>query len=600
MASAMRVEVEGEDITQEEVSEKFGWRVAGEKKTQEQESKLSLTPLNGGPAAAGHRRPQRKNFKSKLLKAARMPELPRQDIKIVMRPRGGPNLGEVSRFEIRRAIIAAANVSGEEVTQDVICPNKQQNIVVTSTPNRENADRYSAVRNLTISGTAHDVSAYETAPHGTVKGVIRGVPMTDTIQEINDYIVQDYNPTALQANRIGKTTTVVIAFDGDKVPNYIRYGNLLVECSLYRKQIDMCYLCGHLGHRMDVCPNPEDKICRGSGMKNPEESHVCTNPKCSLCGGNHLTADKECKARFKTPYVVRKRRWERQQREEVQQQQQQQPRGPAWQAPDGRRSRSQTRRGRSKSDTSSPAAAGARRRESRSRSKSKTRRSNGAEKQVGWAAGSPFSLDNSNFPPLRSSHPSKDNECRHCLELKQMIERQNNQIKSQNDQNQAMMERIETLSRTTKSDNDVSVLKRKVPKRDTTSAAPAATKPTTPPALTQSVTKAPPTETAAVAMEEETVEAAVPPTMESVMSMLTEISCHVSQMSAQVNSLTVRMDNVEAKCSQLSVRVMTLDAKNKHLTVAKMKSPRLNLRVMPRKVGSVRNSSAQKVQNDED
>ncbi|KAK8771058.1 hypothetical protein V5799_025700 [Amblyomma americanum] len=526
-----------------------------------------------------------------------MPELPRQDIKIVMRPRGGLNLGEVSRFEISRAIIAAANVSGEEVTQDVICPNKQQNIVVISTPNRENADRNSAVRNLTISGTAHDVSAYETAPHGTVKGVIRGVPMTDTIQEINDYIFQDYNPTALQANRIGKTTTVVIAFDGDKVPNYIRYGNLLVECSLYRKQIDMCYLCGRLGHRMNVCPNPEDKIWRGCGMKNPEESHVCTNPKCSLCGGNHLTADKECKARFKTPYVVRKRRWERQQREEVQQQQ---PRGPAWQALDGRHSRSQTRRGRSKSDTKSPSAAGARRRESRSRSKSKTRRSNGAEKQVGWAAASPVALDNSNFPPLRSSHPSKDNECRHCLELKQMIERQNNQIKSQNDQIQAMMERIETLSRTTNSDNDVSVLKRKVPKRDTTSAAPAATKPTTPPALMQSVTKAPPTEMAAVAMEEEKVEAAVPPTMESVMSMLTQISSQVSQMSAQVNSLTVRMDNVEAKCSQLSIRVMTLDAKNKHLTVAKMKSPRLNLRVRPRKVGSVRNSTAQKVQNDED
>ncbi|KAK8777454.1 hypothetical protein V5799_029202 [Amblyomma americanum] len=473
MTSAMRVEVEGEDITPEEVSEKFGWRVAGEK-TQEQESKLSLTPLNGGPAAAGHRRPQRINFKSKLLKAARMPELPRQDIKIVMRPRGGLNLGEVSRFEISRAIIAAANESGEEVTQDVICPNKQQNIVVISTPNRENADRYSAVRNLSISGTAHDVSAYETAPHGTVKGVIRGVPMTDTIQEINDYIVQDYNPTALQANRIGKTTTVVIALDGDKVPNYIQYGNLLVECSLYRKQIDMCYLCGRLGHRMDVCPNPEDKICRGCGMKNPEESHVCTNPKCSLCGA-----------------------------------------------------------------TTSP----------RTRS---------------------------------------------------MIERQNNQIKSQNDQIQAMMERIETLSRTTNSDNDVSVLKRKVPKRDTTSAAPAATKPTTPPALTQSVTNAPPTETAAVAMEEEKVEAAVPPTMESVMSMLTQISSQVSQMSAQVNSLTVRMDNVEAKCSQLSVRVMTSDAKNKHLTVAKMKSPRLNLRVRPRKVGSVRNSTAQKVQNDED
>lgn len=268
----------------EEVSEKLGWRVAGEKKMQGQESKLRQTPVNGGPAAAEHRRPPRKNFKSKLLKAARMPVLPRQDIKIVMRPRGGLNVGEVSRFEISRAIVAAANVSGEKVNQDVICPNKQQNIVVVSTPKRENADRYSAVKSLTINGMAHEVSAYETAPNGTVKGVIKGVPLTDTIQEINDYIVQEYNQSAMQANRIGKTTTVVIAFEGDKVPNYIRYGNLLVECSLYRKKIDMCYRCGRLGHRMDVCPNPEDRICRGCGIKNPQKSHVCSNPTYSLCG----------------------------------------------------------------------------------------------------------------------------------------------------------------------------------------------------------------------------------------------------------------------------------------------------------------------------
>ncbi|KAK8765667.1 hypothetical protein V5799_031724 [Amblyomma americanum] len=108
------------------------------------------------------------------------------------------------------------------MTQDVICPNKQQNIVVVSTPRRENANRYSAAGSLTINGMAHETSACETGPHGTVKAVIRGVPMTDTIQEINDYIFQEYNPTAMHANRIGKTTTVVIAFDGDNVPNYIR------------------------------------------------------------------------------------------------------------------------------------------------------------------------------------------------------------------------------------------------------------------------------------------------------------------------------------------------------------------------------------------
>ncbi|KAH9371162.1 hypothetical protein HPB48_005632 [Haemaphysalis longicornis] len=162
------------------------------------------------------------------------------------------------------------------------------------------------------------------------------------------------------------------------------------------------------------------------------------------------------------------------------------------------------------------------------------------------------------------------------------------------------MERIEAPSKTKNSGNDVSVAKRKVAKRDTTCAAPVAPNPIMPPALilppalTQPVTQALNIQTAVVAMEEEKTEAAVPPTMETVMSMLMQISSHVSQLSEQVNSLTARMDNVEAKCSQLSVRVMTLDAKIKHHKVAKVKSSRVALQVRPRQVGSARSSTAQK------
>lgn len=106
------------------------------------------------------------------------------------------------------------------------------------------------------------------------------------------------------------------------------------------------------------------------------------------------------------------------------------------------------------------------------------------------------------------------------MELKKMIERQNSQIKNQNNQIEAMMERIEALSRTKNNGNDVSVAKRTVAKRDTTCAALAASKPIMPPALTQSVTQASMIETTVVAMEEEKAETTVPPTMETVVSML--------------------------------------------------------------------------------
>ncbi|KAH7939162.1 hypothetical protein HPB52_007650 [Rhipicephalus sanguineus] len=337
MSTAMRVEVDGVEISPDQITRAQGWKTAGEKVKQGGVGSLGLTPISqasqdGAKAATDvngrgndlggatgndlrQQRTKKRINKGKLLKGARMPHLPRGDIKIVMRPRDGLRISDVTSVEISRAIMAAAQVDVIAAREDVICLNHQQNIVVVSTSKREHADRYAMVERIDIRGTSHEVSAYESAPHGTVKGVIRGIPLEDTAQEIQDLVVHRHNPTALQANRMGRTRSVVIAFEGHKVPNYVRYGNLLIECTLHRKQIDACYACGRVGHRMDVCPNPQDKICRGCGIANPGEDHKC-EPKCGLCGGEHLTADRACKARFKTPYVVRRRRWERRRAEE--------------------------------------------------------------------------------------------------------------------------------------------------------------------------------------------------------------------------------------------------------------------------------------------
>ncbi|KAH8031569.1 hypothetical protein HPB51_019190 [Rhipicephalus microplus] len=60
---------------------------------------------------------------------------------------------------------------------------------------------------------------------------------------------------------------------------------------------------------MEVCPNPTNRISRGCGLLNPSRQHQCS-PKCNLCGGTHMITDKNCRGRYKTPYVIRRRRWE--------------------------------------------------------------------------------------------------------------------------------------------------------------------------------------------------------------------------------------------------------------------------------------------------
>lgn len=132
-----------------------------------------------------------------------------------------------------------------------------------------------------------------------------------TPSELEEMVLTSKNPSAIGVRRIKNTTAAIVLFSGQKVPRYVRVGMSIHNCSLYRRQLDVCYACGQLGHRADVCPNPEKTICRGCGTSEPAEDHQCT-PKCSLCGGPHPTADKACQKRFQVPYIVKQRRRERQ------------------------------------------------------------------------------------------------------------------------------------------------------------------------------------------------------------------------------------------------------------------------------------------------
>lgn len=88
-------------------------------------------------------------------------------------------------------------------------------------------------------------------------------------------LVNQPNLTILYAKRMGNTTNVIILFDGYYVPRHVNYGDMVVRCTLYKKQVDMSHACGRLGHRADVCPNPNDKQCRGCGGRNPPDDCQC-------------------------------------------------------------------------------------------------------------------------------------------------------------------------------------------------------------------------------------------------------------------------------------------------------------------------------------
>ncbi|KAL1467102.1 hypothetical protein MTO96_042383 [Rhipicephalus appendiculatus] len=203
-----------------------------------------------------------------------MPPLPREETKVVVRPRGGLCISKVGPSVVAEAIWGAAGLGLDERNADTMCPNPLQNIMVVSTPSQENVRRYVNVEAITVAGQDHEVSAYVAAPHATCKGVIRGIPLSDGPEAIDRKIVNARNPLALGAKRIKSTGVIIVVFDGYKVPNYVSYGGTLIKCTLYRKQVDVCYACGRLGHRSDVCPTPDASVCRACRQAiQQEEDH---------------------------------------------------------------------------------------------------------------------------------------------------------------------------------------------------------------------------------------------------------------------------------------------------------------------------------------
>ncbi|KAH9364244.1 hypothetical protein HPB48_007319 [Haemaphysalis longicornis] len=87
-------------------------------------------------------------------------------------------------------------------------------------------------------------------------------------EDLEKLFVNERNLLILDAKRIKNSKTVVLLFNGMKVPGYVLIG--LVQCSLFRRQHDVCYACGKAGHRADVCINPIDNACKHCGTQNPK------------------------------------------------------------------------------------------------------------------------------------------------------------------------------------------------------------------------------------------------------------------------------------------------------------------------------------------
>ncbi|KAH9382902.1 hypothetical protein HPB48_023524 [Haemaphysalis longicornis] len=171
----------------------------------------------------------------------------------------------MSLYAVMRALTSAAGITEEACKQDLLCPNPMQNMYLLTTPAVKNAEAYTKVNQIILGTKHHAIAAYVAAPENTRKGVVHNIDKHLTDIQLKELFVTEKMPLVLEAKRIKTSTTVMLLFEGMQVPRYVVFGMCLVKCSLYKRQVDVCYSYGKPGHRADVCMDPKRDNCRGSG-----------------------------------------------------------------------------------------------------------------------------------------------------------------------------------------------------------------------------------------------------------------------------------------------------------------------------------------------
>ncbi|KAH7955567.1 hypothetical protein HPB52_001373 [Rhipicephalus sanguineus] len=225
--------------------------------------------------------------------ASHLPRLPKADHKIIIRPKEGLTLTELSAPIIGGAVRMAAGTPWQKGREeDRIVVNDKQGTLISQHSNGDDAKKMLGLKVIKLDGKEYEVTAYMAAPESCRKGVVRGLDPRLSERELELAFSYEENRPILGVRRMGNSTSVIITFVDDYVPRWM-----------------ICF-----GTPM----NPHAK-CRGCGATSPSKDHECT-PTYRLCGKDHVTGDKRCKELFPTPYIMNKRQWEMKLEEEAREQ----------------------------------------------------------------------------------------------------------------------------------------------------------------------------------------------------------------------------------------------------------------------------------------
>ncbi|KAH8042581.1 hypothetical protein HPB51_024802 [Rhipicephalus microplus] len=171
----------------------------------------------------------------------RLPRLPVDDFKIVLRASAGVDLAQYNDVELRAAVVAKSELHSVVADEDLVCTNLAKNIFTVSTSCADRVANYAKIRELTLRGKKLGFHAYIALPDGARAGIIyrawNGESPQDSLQELRQ--AHPLLPI-VQARDMGRTSrSVLIHFMAEELPPSVKMFGILYAVFNFRPKVEV-------------------------------------------------------------------------------------------------------------------------------------------------------------------------------------------------------------------------------------------------------------------------------------------------------------------------------------------------------------------------
>ncbi|KAH6925083.1 hypothetical protein HPB50_000305 [Hyalomma asiaticum] len=119
----------GEDAPSESATDDSDWKVVRSRQQRRRQEQFLLNNAAKLTSQHNHQGMKPQRIRGSVIKAGRMPRLPKEHEKVIIRPQGGLNIAQTPTPLLASAILAASGIKREDAKEDILSPHTQQNIV---------------------------------------------------------------------------------------------------------------------------------------------------------------------------------------------------------------------------------------------------------------------------------------------------------------------------------------------------------------------------------------------------------------------------------------------------------------------------------------